>query len=142
MSVETYRLKNIAILILLLLNGFLLLLLGYQYLQARRSETDTAGQLQALYEANELKLSLQIDLEEQSLTPLNLTRRSETERAIASWLLGSDAASASQGGGIYSYEGDHGTIQFRAGGSFDGSRLPAGGRHHGVLPAVLPAVWL
>ena len=140
MSVETYRLKNIAILILLLLNGFLLLLLGYQYLQARRSETDTAGQLQALYEANELKLSLQIDLEEQSLTPLNLTRRSETERAIASWLLGSDAASASQGGGIYSYEGDHGTIQFRAGGSFDGS--PAGGRHHGVLPAVLPAVWL
>ena len=49
---ETYRLKNIAILILLLLNGFLLLLLGYQYLQARRAETDTAGQLQALYEAN------------------------------------------------------------------------------------------
>lgn len=66
---ETYRLKNIAILILLLLNGFLLLLLGYQYLQARRAETDTAGQLQALYEANELKLSVQIDLEEQSLTP-------------------------------------------------------------------------
>ena len=47
---ETYRLKNIAILILLLLNGFLLLLLGYQYLQARRAETDTAGQLQALEE--------------------------------------------------------------------------------------------
>ena len=120
---ETYRLKNIAILILLLLNGFLLLLLGYQYLQARRAETDTAGQLQALYEANELKLSVQIDLEEQSLTPLNLSRRSETERAIASWLLGSEAAAASQGGGIYSYEGDHGTIQFRSGGSFDGSRL-------------------
>ena len=120
---ETYRLKNIAILILLLLNGFLLLLLGYQYLQARRAETDTAGQLQALYEANELKLSVQIDLEEQSLPPLNLSRRSETERAIASWLLGSEAAAASQGGGIYSYEGDHGTIQFRSGGSFDGSRL-------------------
>lgn len=30
---ETYRLKNIAIIILLLLNAFLLLLLGSQYLQ-------------------------------------------------------------------------------------------------------------
>ena len=30
---------------------------------------------------------------------------------------------SSQGGGIYSYAGDCGTIQFRAGGSFDGSRL-------------------
>ena len=39
---ETYRLKNIAILILLLLNGCLLLQLGYQNLQAMRAETDTA----------------------------------------------------------------------------------------------------
>ena len=34
---ETRRLKNIAILILLLLNAFLLLLLGYQYLQAEEA---------------------------------------------------------------------------------------------------------
>ena len=120
---ETYRLKNIAIVILLLLNGFLLLLLGYQYLQARRAETDTAGQLRTLYEANHLELAEQIDLEEQSLTPLSLSRRSETETAIASFLLGGEAKAASQGGGIFSYQGPRGVIQFRAGGSFDGSRL-------------------
>ena len=31
--------------------------------------------------------------------------------------------SSSQGGGIYSYSSDKGSIQFRSGGSFDGSRL-------------------
>ena len=61
---ETYRLKNIAILILLLLNGCLLLLLGYQNLQAMRAETDTAGQLEALYAANQLKLGSGVDLDQ------------------------------------------------------------------------------
>ena len=120
---ETYRLKNIAILILLLLNAFLLLLLGHQYLQARRGTRDAAGQLYDLYTAGQLKLDDGIDLTQQPLSPLTLVRHSEAERSIAACLLGGDAVSASQGGGIYSYEAEHGTIQFRAGGSFDGSRL-------------------
>ena len=45
---ETRRLKNIAILILLLLNAFLLLLLGYQYLQAEEAARDTREQLSVL----------------------------------------------------------------------------------------------
>ena len=53
---ETYRLKNIAILILLLLNGGLLLLLGYQFLQAKRTEEAAAAQLNVLCQANELSL--------------------------------------------------------------------------------------
>ena len=120
---ETYRLKNIAILILLLLNGCLLLLLGYQNLQAMRAETDTAGQLEALYAANQLKLGSGVDLDQPVLSPLSLSRQGEAEQAIASFLLGGAAEPASQGGGIYSYEGDHGAIHFRAGGSFDGSSL-------------------
>lgn len=120
---ETYRLKNIAILILLLLNGCLLLLLGYQNLQAMRAETDTAGQLEALYAANQLKLGSGVDLDQPVLSPLSLSRQGETEQAIASFLLGGATEPASQGGGIYSYEGDHGAIHFRAGGSFDGSSL-------------------
>jgi len=120
---ETYRLKNIAILILLMLNGFLLFLLGYQHFQAMRAETDAVGQLSELYAANQLGLSSQIDLDQSSLSPLSLSRHSETEQAIASFLLGGAAEPASQGGGIFSYEGEHGAIHFRAGGSFDGSRL-------------------
>ena len=101
---ETYRLKNIAILILLLLNGGLLLLLGYQFLQAKRTEEAAAAQLNVLCQANELSLSGQVDLEQQPLSPLALSRDTQTETAIAAWLLGGGAAAASQGGGIYSYE--------------------------------------
>ena len=119
---ETYRLKNIAIIILLLLNAFLLLLLGSQYLQTMQAETDTAGQLRALCQSSRLELAGQIDLSQQSLPPLLLSRQSQTEQAIASFLLGGEAVSASQGGGIYSYTAERGTIHFRAGGSFDGSR--------------------
>ena len=42
---------------------------------------------------------------------------------MASLLLNSDTVAASQGGGIYSYEAESGSIQFRAGGSFYGSRM-------------------
>ena len=49
---ETYRLKNIAILILLLLNGCLLLTVGYQKLQSMRTERRAAAQLRELYQAN------------------------------------------------------------------------------------------
>lgn len=120
---ETCRLKNIAILILLLLNAFLLLLLGHQYFQAQRGARNAAEQLEELYAASQLALDSGIDLQQQPLTPLVLARRSETEQAIASYLLGDSAVSASQGGGLYSYSTQYGSIQFRAGGSFDGSHL-------------------
>lgn len=120
---ETYRLKNIAIIILLLLNASLLLLLGYQRLQARRAETDAASQLRELCQAGQLSVDGQVDLNQQPLSPLALTRHSQSEQAIAAYLLGDGAAPSSQGGGIYSYAGEHGSIQFRAGGGFDGSRL-------------------
>lgn len=120
---ETYRLKNIAILILLLLNACLLLTVGHQKLQSMRTEDQAAEQLQALYQASQLTLRDEIDLFQQPLGPLSLSRKAATEQEIASALLGGEAVSTSQGGGIYSYEADCGTIQFRAGGSFYGTRL-------------------
>ena len=120
---ETYRLKNIAILILLLLNGCLLLTVGYQKLQSMRTERRAAAQLRELYQASQLTLDGEIDLFQPSLAPLALTRNAVTEQSIASALLGEEAASTSQGGGIYSYETAEGSIQFRAGGSFYGVRL-------------------
>ena len=47
----------------------------------------------------------------------------DDEEAIAAYLLGDGAAPSSQGGGIYSYAGEHGTIRFRSGGGFDGTGL-------------------
>lgn len=120
---ETYRLKNIAIVILLLLNGCLLLMVGYQNLQSLQMERRAAQQLRELYQASQLSLREKVDLSQPPLGPLALSRQAETEQAIASALLGEEAVPTSQGGGIYSYETERGTIQFRAGGSFYGSRL-------------------
>jgi len=120
---ETYRLKNIAIVLLLLVNGFLLLLVGCQQLQERRTERETAQRLRELCEASQLTLSGSLDLTGQPLAALALSRQAETEQSIASYLLGHETAASSQGGGIYSYEAASGSIQFRAGGSFYGSRM-------------------
>ena len=120
---ETYRLKNIILVILLLLNGCLLLTVGYQKLQAMTAERQTAGRLRELYQASQLTLGEDIDLLQPPLGPLNLSRQAETEREIASVLLGAEAVSTSQGGGIYSYASERCAIQFRAGGSFYGVRL-------------------
>ena len=120
---ETYRLKNIAILILLLLNGFLLVLLGYQSFRAHMSAADAAGQLRELYEARGLTLDRAVDLDQEPLTPLRLSGRRDMEQVIAAYLLGGDPVAASQGGGIISFATEYGSIQFRPGGSFYASHL-------------------
>ena len=120
---ETRRLKNIAILILLLLNAFLLLLLGYQYLQAEEAARDTREQLSVLFASQELELSAQADLSQSPLSPLVLSRHQEGEAAMAESLLGGPVTAASQGGGIVTYTGEAGSIQFRSGGGFDGGEL-------------------
>lgn len=120
---ETRRLKNIAILILLLLNGCLLLLLGYQRLQSHRSQQEAVEQLYALFDADQITLSPQADLTQEPLPPLSLTRDTTAESDIAAFLLGAEADFLSQGGGIHSYTADSGALYFRSGGSFDGSAL-------------------
>lgn len=120
---ETRRLKNIAILILLLLNASLLLLLGYQHLQARRSQQAAMDQLQALFDADQITISSQADLTQEPLQPLTLARDTVAESSIAAFLLGDEATFLSQGGGIHSYTADTGSLHFRSGGSFDGSGL-------------------
>lgn len=120
---ETFRLKNIAILILLLLNAGLLVLIGSQRWQSRRAASETVRQLEELCAASQLTLGSRLQLSQQPLSALAISRHGETERVIASYLLGSSAVSSSQGGGIYSYSSDKGSIQFRSGGSFDGLDL-------------------
>ena len=120
---ETYRLKNIAIVILLLLNACLLLMVGQQQLQSLGAQRRAAAQLRELYTASHLALNDRVELDRKPLDILSPARRPETEQAITSALLGGEALATSQGGGIYSYEANGRTIQFRAGGSFYGSRL-------------------
>ena len=120
---ETFRLKNIAILILLLLNIFLLMLLGYQYFQSRQTASDTVEQLRTLFSDNQLTLDSSVDVLQKGLSPMRLTRNTAAEASMAAALLGDDWESTSQGGGIYSYTSSAGELQFRSGGSFDGTGL-------------------
>ena len=120
---ETKQLKNIAILILLLLNGFLLVLLGYQDLQAVRASQMATEELKSLFAAEELALELTPDMLEESLAPLTLSRQMDRESRIAEFLLGQAPPAENQGGGINSYRSDVGTVQFRAGGGFDTVQL-------------------
>lgn len=120
---ETYRLKNIAILILLLLNAWLLVLLGYQYFQARQADSGAEERLRALYASGGLTLAPSVEPLQDVMPSLVLSRREETEALMAAALLGESAESVSQGGGIYSYAAGTGSVQFRSGGSFDGADL-------------------
>lgn len=120
---ETYRLKNIAIVILLLLNACLLFMVGQQYYQSVQAQRQAVSRLRELYEDSQLAIGSRVDLDQRPLDDLHLARQSETEQSIASTLLGEEALFTSQGGGINSYESQGRTIQFRAGGSFYGSRL-------------------
>ena len=80
---ETYRLKNIAIVILALLNGFLLLLLGYQYYQSQMAAAETERQLRTLFAGSHLALAEDVDLRQGVLRPLGVRRHSEEEAAMA-----------------------------------------------------------
>lgn len=116
---ETRRLKNIVILILVLLNLFLAaLLLNFRF-QRTRARRDMLDELDALFSANAISLSENLELDVPQLPTLSVQRDLETEAEIAAMLLGEAVPAEYQGGGIYSYTGASGTVHFRSGGNFD-----------------------
>lgn len=116
---ETKRLKNIAILILLLLNAFLLFLLIYQEMQGERARQQALDELTALFATEDLLLSADAILAEDTLPLLAIARRMESEAEIAAFLLGESVVAQSEGGGIFGYTSELGTVRFRSGGGFD-----------------------
>lgn len=116
---ESYRLKNIVILILVILNLFLALLVLHYHLQGARSRREMLQELDALFTASAISLSEELDLDAVPLPALSVQRDLEAEAGIAAMLLGEDVSAVHQGGGIYSYTGQRGSVHFRSGGNFD-----------------------
>ena len=85
----------------------------------RQSGTNAISQLESLFAADQLTLSEQLDLSQPALSPLVLSRDTETEAAMAAMLLGEVIETAALGGGINSYTSSNGSVQFRSGGGFD-----------------------
>ena len=116
---DRYRLKNIIILILLLVNLFLL---GSLY-QRRSAELatyrNTVEQMAALFAADGITLHTDGIPKDLPPEPRTLTRSAGLDRAAASFLLGEDLTQSDQGGGIFTYTGQRGAALFRSNGSFD-----------------------
>ena len=118
---ESFRLKNINILILALMNLFLLGSL-YGRASARQEAQDrTRQQLVELFSADSARIALDGDFISFQTPPAGgtLSRDVAHDQKVATLLLGEGLLRSDQGGGIYSYENSSGAAVFRSGGNFD-----------------------
>ena len=116
---ESFRLKNIIILILALTNLCLLGLLATRVITAASAREDARDQMVSLFAAE--GVSLDPDLIPDTTPPagLSLIRDGEEEQKLAEFLLGDVFTTSEGGGGIRSFQSSRGSAVFRADGSFD-----------------------
>jgi hypothetical protein len=115
---ELPKVKNIIIFILLLVNGFLLLLVGGQQYRVKLYQRSALTQAAQVLEQNGIQVS-QDALEQADTLPaaLSVSRDVDSEADFAHALLGDDAVCTSQSG-VYTYTSSAGTAIFRSGGGF------------------------
>ena len=116
---ERYRLKNIIILILALLNAFLLVALGIRGTEERTARRTQQQELVALFAADGMTLDPALIPADTELSAYTLLRDETLEKNAAAFWLGTISERTAQGGGIYTYSGSHGAAVFRDTGSFD-----------------------
>ena len=115
---ERYRLKNIIILILVLVNVSLLSSLVYRKSEELGMLRRTEEELVALFAASDVTLERSAISWETPPAGVAMSRSTDREGEFARSLLGEDCRETSQGG-ISSYRSAAGSLQFRSGGSFD-----------------------
>lgn len=118
---DRYRLKNIIILILALVNLFLLGSIIQRHNAQISSHQNAVEQLCELFEADGVELLPERIPSKQPPESLSLSRSSELEEKAAALLLGSTYQETDQGGGILTCTSERGTALFRANGSFEAS---------------------
>lgn len=114
---ETYRLKNIIILILLLLNIFLLSLVVSRYLGQQQAERNLIDQTAALLEKNEVSIDPTLLTGTGNSVSYSYERSRDDEAAFAAALLGEVTAQNSNGSADL-YSNEFGSVTFRSNGSF------------------------
>lgn len=116
---ESTRLKNIVIWILVLVNVFLLISLALRKSAEIRAWQCASVELTELFAADGIALDASLI---PNLTPppaKQLTRSTEMERALTSYLLEGDLIKADEGGGIFSYQNKNGFGRFHSSGKFE-----------------------
>nr|WP_325186188.1 hypothetical protein [uncultured Oscillibacter sp.] len=112
------QLKNVIIIILLLVNGFLAGSLAHRSTAARAARDRSAQQLAELFDADGIQLDPAGIPEEEPPAGRVLTRDPDLERSAAGHLLGGGLR-RSERAGVCSYSGARGAALFRESGSFE-----------------------
>lgn len=116
---ERFHLKNIIILILVLLNGFLLFSLAQRRTSEQNAYRRTVEQLVALFQRDGMDLDPGAISRASPPSGVSLVRDTALEEQAAAFLLGQAPSSSDQGGGIFHYAGAAGEALFRSSGGFD-----------------------
>ncbi|MBE6963164.1 MAG: hypothetical protein E7443_01005 [Ruminococcaceae bacterium] len=123
---DRHRLKNIIIIILLLLNGFLLSALVIREAAVRSARSRTVDQLTALFAEDDMILYADAFSSATPPAGLSFTRDLAREREVAAFFLGDALPQEGESDSLHAvYTGSSGTAQFRSSGSFDITGIPA-----------------
>lgn len=112
------KLKTIIIYILLLLNLFLLGLVGMNRLRARHYQDAALTEAAAVLAHNSIQVRREDLPREMKLSAAVAARDLQKEEQLARAFLGDDIKANASGGGLYIYEGEAGIARFRGNGEF------------------------
>ncbi|MEG1683197.1 MAG: hypothetical protein RR092_07105, partial [Oscillospiraceae bacterium] len=116
---ETFRLKNIILVILALVNVFLLASLLSRQSAERSAYQEAVSQLSQLFQGDGIELRTDRIPKETPHGVMTLTRDTAAEGELAAALLGDEVTYTDQGGGVSLYTSSIGTALFRLAGDFD-----------------------
>ena len=122
---EWRKLKNLIILILLVVNGFLLVLVAARSQEAAQYERSALEHTVQVLERGGIQVDLSALSPAVGLSPLSVDRDLEQEEKLARALLGEDVQGDRQGGGVYLYRSALGEVSLRSGGELTAELAPA-----------------
>lgn len=115
---ETPKLKNIILLILVLTNLCLLVFVAQMEGQDRAQQKQARAETIRFLENKGILMAEEQVPEKMTLAPQTVERDLERESVLAAQLLGAGVKVQDRGAGVYRYFNEHGLIQFHSDGSF------------------------
>lgn len=115
---DSIKVKNFIILVLLIVNAVLLSVFIADYARERELENSAVEGAIELLAENGISVAGDVDLSQRSLTVLSASRDTQLEAAHVSNVLG-ETAVTDLGGNILRYAGERGEANFRGTGSFE-----------------------
>lgn len=113
---EWPKLKNIIILMLLVVNGFLLVLVGARRKESARYERAALEQTIQVLERGGIRVDEASVNPADGLSPMAVDRDLDRESALIRTLLDEEVQGENRGGGLYLYRGRLGEVSVRSGG--------------------------